>query len=556
MKRKTTKAIMRIFYMSLIVNIILSIIKLTFGYLYKSTSLTSDGINSLTDIIVSLGLIISMKIATKEPDFNHPYGHQKYEGITFLLLGLIIGFTGFFIGYNGVIMLINDEVSNPSFGAVIVAVIALCLKLFIAGINYFASKKYNSPTLKADSINHLTDSVVSFLVLVSVVLYQITEINIESIVSIIVGLFVVKTSFELIAEAFSYLVDEVPSIEVFDKIKKEILSVTGVIQIDDLKMRKHVNYIYVDVEISVNEKLSLKAAHDISENVHDHIEKKFKEVLHIMVHVNPIKENHMEYFKLHNGILIPVIGMGANTFGKENHDFYGQINMDTKEIHLAYKNGYRLIDTAIMYRNENVIGASIKETNLSREDLFITSKISTKDLDFNNLEDVRNKIETSIVNIGSYIDLYLIHHPSSNEDNLMLWNLLIEYYLDNKFKAIGVSNFNEEQLAYLIENSKIKPMINQIESNPNCWNHEIIKYCIKNDIIPQAWGPLDPVPNKEVLIEIGKKYNKSWAQVLLKYQIQRGVVVIPKSHNDMRQQENINIFDFRLTQEDIQKIEN
>ena len=265
----------------------------------------------------------------------------------------------------------------------------------------------------------------------------------------------------------------------------------------------------------------------------------------------------MEYLKMHNGVVIPVIGIGTNTFGKVNHDFYGDINMDTKELLMAYKNGYRLIDTAIMYRNEEVIGKSIKETTLSREDLFITSKISTKDSDFTNINQIKEKIENSIVSIGNYIDLYLIHHPSNNnEENLILWNLLIEYYKENKFKAIGVSNFTKEQLTYLIEHSEIKPMINQIESNPSNWNHEIIKYCIKHDIVPQAWGPLDPVPNKELLIEIGKKYNKSWAQVLLRYQIQRGVVVIPKSHNDMRQQENINIFDFRLTQDDISSIEN
>lgn len=557
MKKSESKKILTVFYISLITNIILTLLKLGFGFMYNSNALVSDGYNSLTDILVSLGLILTMKIATKAPDFDHPYGHQKYEGVTFLLLGILIGFTGLFIGFDGLTTLITGNHNTPTFEAVIVASVVLVLKLIIAIINVKAAKKYNAPTLKADAVNHISDAVVTSLVLISVLLFNLMHIYIEHIVSIVIGLFVVKTSITLIKEGLSYLVDEVPSAEYFQEIKKEILAIPGVIQIDELKMRKHVNYIYIDTEIGVQENLSLKAAHDISENVHDHIENKFKDVLHIMIHVNPVKEKQMEYIKMHNGLSIPMVGMGTNTFGKVNNDFYGQINMDTKELMLSYKNGYRLIDTAIMYRNEKVIGKSIQETSIARNDLFITSKISTKDLDFTNIEAIKQKIDQSIIDIGGYIDLYLIHHPSdNNEENLLLWNILIEYYKENKFKAIGVSNFTIDQLTYLIDNSKVKPMLNQIESNPSNWNHEIIKFCIKNDIIPEAWGPLDPVPNKEVLSLIGKKYNKSWAQVLLRYQVQRGVVVIPKSHNDMRQQENMNIFDFRLTTEDINIIEN
>src|SRR5690606_3495130 len=109
------------------------------------------------------------------------------------------------------------------------------------------------------------------------------------------------------------------------------------------------------------------------------------------------------------------------------------------------------------------------------------------------------------------------------------------YYEKGLFKAIGVSNFNEAQLDYIIKHAKIKPMVNQIESNPAKFNHELIKYCLMHGILPEAWGPLDPVPNKEVLEKIGKKHNKTWAQVLLRYQIERGVLVIPKSHNKERQ---------------------
>ncbi len=264
----------------------------------------------------------------------------------------------------------------------------------------------------------------------------------------------------------------------------------------------------------------------------------------------------MEHFTLNNGIKIPKVGIGTNTFGKIDHNFSAPINMETKELLDAFSNGYRLIDTAIMYRNEMVIGKALKETNIPRELFMITSKISARVEYIRDDNTIEGWLNNSLMHIGSYIDLYLIHHPSEqNEENLRLWKVLESYYLKGHFKAIGVSNFNIQQLSYLIKHATIKPMVNQIESNPANWNHELIKFCLNNDILPEAWGPLDPVPNKEVLSKIGMKYQKSWAQVLLRYQIERGVVVIPKSHNKDRQLENISIFDFKLAPEDILLIE-
>lgn len=264
----------------------------------------------------------------------------------------------------------------------------------------------------------------------------------------------------------------------------------------------------------------------------------------------------MEYFTLSNGFKLPKVGMGTNTFGKVNNDWGGEINMETKELLWAYENGYRLIDTAIGYRNEAVIGKSLKEANLPRKEIFVTSKIRASEEFIKDAATIEKWIQSSLDNIGSYIDLYLIHHPAeSNADNLRLWQHLEKHYKSGNFKSIGVSNFNEEQLDYLLKHAEIKPMVNQIESNPAKWNHALIKYCLKHNILPEAWGPLDPVPNKDVLETIGKKYNKSWAQVLLRYQIQRGVLVIPKSHNKERQLQNITIFDFQLTQDDIVLIE-
>lgn len=264
----------------------------------------------------------------------------------------------------------------------------------------------------------------------------------------------------------------------------------------------------------------------------------------------------MEYVTLKNGFKVPIIGMGTNTFGKVDNQFGGDINMDTKELLYAYDNGYRLMDTAIAYRNEAVIMQSILDSKLSREDVIVTSKIPTRNMTLNDLEKLEGMVQSSIDTFGGYVDIYLIHHPSGNDLlDLKVWQMLEKHYLAGHFKVIGVSNFSRSQLEGLINNSKIKPMMNQIESNPSNWQNELINFCLENDIQPVAWGPLDPVPNKALLSEIGKTYGKSWTQILLKYQIMRGVIVIPKSHNKERQFENINIFDFTLSNEDIAKIE-
>ncbi len=264
----------------------------------------------------------------------------------------------------------------------------------------------------------------------------------------------------------------------------------------------------------------------------------------------------MEYLTLSNQFKVPMVGIGTNTFGKVNNQFNGDINMDTKELVTAYLNGYRLVDTAIMYRNEAVIMQSIIDSGLNRREVIVTSKIPTKNIELSDDEALEKMVLSSIETFGGYIDIYLIHHPSNDPAvNLKVWRLLEKYYESGHLKVIGVSNFSIKQLISLMGQAKIVPMMNQIESNPANWQNELIEFCKTNHIAPVAWGPLDPVPNKDLLTKIGEKYGKSWAQVLLKYQVMRGVIVIPKSHNKERQFENINIFDFTLSQKDIEKIE-
>lgn len=268
----------------------------------------------------------------------------------------------------------------------------------------------------------------------------------------------------------------------------------------------------------------------------------------------------MLYKTFHNGHTIPTLGTGTNTYGKVDKDFFGDINFDTKELLSAMNLGYRLIDTAIYYRNEAVIGKAIKESKLKREDLFITTKIPEKPEYSETNERVISHIEASLKNIDAdYIDLYLMHFPlESNEENLRVWKVLERYISTGKIKSIGVSNFNIEQLQYLIDHATIKPVLNQFQSYPGRHQQDLIDFCKANDIIPEAYHSLAKVSeeNKKTLTEIGKKYQKLWNQVILNYQIHEGLVVIPKSHNPVNQKNNIDVFDFQLTEEDKLTIKN
>jgi len=270
------------------------------------------------------------------------------------------------------------------------------------------------------------------------------------------------------------------------------------------------------------------------------------------------KEGKMIYHNMNNGLKIPALGTGTNTFGKENKDFFGEINFDTKELRSATNLGYRLIDTAIYYRNEAVIGQAVKESKVDRSAFFITTKIPEK-AEFSSTDArVSQHIQQSLQNIDlDYIDLYLMHFPlETNEENIRVYRILESFVDQGVIKSIGVSNFNIEQLQYLIDHARIKPVLNQFQSYPGKHQQHLIDFCKENDIIPEAYHSIAKLSeeHKNILIEIGKKYNKTWSQVVLNYQVSQGMVVIPKSHNPKHQQENIDIFDFELTEEDQQII--
>lgn len=267
----------------------------------------------------------------------------------------------------------------------------------------------------------------------------------------------------------------------------------------------------------------------------------------------------MKTISLANGLEIPLVGTGTNTYGKEGNQYSGELNGDFSALEDAIKEGYRLIDTAISYRNEAGVGKTIADSGVPREEFFITTKIPADDAYIDTKETVEQTVLNSLKNLKTdYIDLYLIHHPIGDADKLKhTWEVL-ETFVDNgKIKSIGVSNFDIDLLKTVQQFARIQPTVNQIQSNPHTWNNEVIEYMQQNNIVAEAWGPLSRLTEEQIakLNKIAENYGKNWGQVLLRYQIQRGVVVIPKSHDKERQMSNLELFDFELTDEHMVSIE-
>ncbi|MFF2879432.1 aldo/keto reductase [Gottfriedia sp. NPDC057991] len=253
--------------------------------------------------------------------------------------------------------------------------------------------------------------------------------------------------------------------------------------------------------------------------------------------------------KLNNGLEMPVIGLGV--FQVED----GQVVIDS--VKAAIRNGYRSIDTAAIYQNEEGVGQGIREAleenGLKREDLFITSKVWNADLGYQSTIDA---FELSLKKLGlDYLDLYLIHWPVEGK-YVESWKALETLYKNGKVKAIGMSNFQIHHLKEVMANAEIMPMINQVELHPMLSQVELREFLKENSIQVEAWAPLmqGQLFENETLSQIANKHNKSIAQVVLRWHLQNGIVIIPKSIKEHRIQENANIFDFELTEEDMNQI--
>ena len=252
-----------------------------------------------------------------------------------------------------------------------------------------------------------------------------------------------------------------------------------------------------------------------------------------------------KFMLLINGVKIPSIGFGTYKSGDNN---------ETAEIvKYALECGYRQIDTASFYGNEVGIGNAIKESKVKREDIFLVTKLWNDDHGYDNTIEAFNK---SLNNLQvDYIDLYLIHWP--NKLNAETWRAFEHLYETGKVKAIGVCNFKVEHLEELKKTAKIMPMVNQVEIHPFSTKNNIINYCKDNNIKVVAWSPISRgrVLSNELMIDLSQKYKKSIVQIVLRWHMQKGVIPIPKSSNENRIKENIDIFDFEISSEDMKAID-
>lgn len=268
----------------------------------------------------------------------------------------------------------------------------------------------------------------------------------------------------------------------------------------------------------------------------------------------------MEYRKLtdsfvmRNGKTIPCIGYG--TYKTSEEEVYDAVIA-------AIKAGYRHIDTAAFYKNEAGVGRAVRECGVPREEIFVTSKVWNTDRGY---ENTKRAFAESMERLGlEYMDLYLIHWPANKKQfgdeakkiNAETWRALEELYAEGKIKAIGLSNFLPHHIEELMEGAKVKPMVDQIEFHPGWAQLEVSEYCLKNDIVVEAWSPLgrkDALDN-EVLREIGAKYRKSAAQICVRWVMQHGILPLPKTVNPGRMAENADVFDFELTAEEMRTID-
>lgn len=254
----------------------------------------------------------------------------------------------------------------------------------------------------------------------------------------------------------------------------------------------------------------------------------------------------MKNVKLNNGVEMPILGYGVYQVT--------DLKECERSVIEAIEAGYRSIDTASAYHNEEAVGKAIKEIGIPREELFITTKLWIQDAGY---EKAKKAFETSLKKLGlDYLDLYLIHQPFN--DMYGSWRAMEELYKEGKIRAIGVSNFRPDRLMDFMLYNEVKPVINQIETHPYFQQIENQKFLQENNVQHQSWSPLGMgllnVFEDQLLRSIAEKYNKSVAQVVLRWLTQRDIVVIPKSVHRNRIEENFNIFDFELTNEEMEAI--
>lgn len=283
------KTAMRVSIISLIGNALLSVFKLLAGLLASSSAMISDAVHSASDVFSTIVVIIGIKYSSEEADDDHPYGHERMECVSALVLSFVLMGIGLVIGYKGVLNIIypTDGISIPGTLALVASIVSIVSKELMYQYTAHYAKRINSTALMADAWHHRSDSLSSIGALIGIFLARRGFKLGDPIASVVISGFIIKAAYDIFKDAIDKMVDHSAPHEDEDKIREIILSVDGVKRIDLIRTRMFGSRMYADLEIAVDGDLSLSEAHEIAERVHDLIEKEIVNVKHIMVHVNP-----------------------------------------------------------------------------------------------------------------------------------------------------------------------------------------------------------------------------------------------------------------------------
>ncbi|WIF94210.1 cation diffusion facilitator family transporter [Caminicella sporogenes] len=289
-KLERQKIVNKISIITIIANVFLSFIKIIVGIVGRSNALVADGFHSLSDVFSTVVVMIGVKLAEKEDDETHPYGHEKIEPVIGKILSNILLLTAVYMGYKGIKSIFIRDYYIPEKMTIFAAVFSILVKEWMFRYTIRGAKKVESSALMADAWHHRSDALSSIGSLIGITGAVFGYPILDPIASVIISIFICKVAIEIYIQSVRALIDSAADKETIKNIKKIILGINGVIQIDELKTRIHANKLYVDVEIAVDRNLSVSEAHKIAEDVHDSIENKIKKVKHCMVHVNPFGE--------------------------------------------------------------------------------------------------------------------------------------------------------------------------------------------------------------------------------------------------------------------------
>ncbi|MDY4427841.1 MAG: cation diffusion facilitator family transporter [Lachnospiraceae bacterium] len=289
MNENMEKIAMKVSIISIIANVVLAAFKLVAGILAHSSAMVSDAIHSASDVFSTFVVMIGIKIASKEPDEEHPYGHERMECVAAIILATILCITGLGIGKNALKFITGNssEVSVPGMLALVAAIVSIIVKEAMFWYTRHYAKKIDSGALMADAWHHRSDALSSIGAFIGIIFARMGYVMMDSIACLVICVFIVKAAYDIFKDAIDKMVDKSCSLEVEAEIRTIVMSVDGVKGIDSLSTRLFGNKMYVDIEIRADGEKTLNETHEIAEAVHDSIEAQFEKVKHIMVHVNP-----------------------------------------------------------------------------------------------------------------------------------------------------------------------------------------------------------------------------------------------------------------------------